>query len=690
MGDRAAVLHPSKDDAPRRDVSNLFVVSLIRYLERAGGTRLVEDVLAAAECTSSVHQVKKRKWTSRDEVVALAEAAAKLTGDTEIGRRAGEELFRTVSMDEATTALFLSAGDPGTALEGLIAYAAKMARGRAYRITSRSEHELVVVAEYLPRQAGHPFFCGLSLGNFPGIPMLYGATAVSTHPTCQCRGDDVCTFVIRWDGARTGDHATSTEAEKLRKRVSSFEEVQDMAAELARAADMPTVAEKILDAVDAMMPAPALIVAIDAQDSREPVIAHRGLPSKLVPKIATDLLDGGYDGYRGVAMQASLGGYGVVAALLPHEDPVSATESRLLDAFAKHAGARIESVLSRQIAEENRQTSSALLQLASVLSDTSTEQEVADELAAAVPALLRADHSVVLRWHADEHVMRPVAFRGTADELPYTEITLDDIPDLGDLATHPAPLVLRRADAPQWIADAMRVWGDAIDVVVPLVDQGEFLGVICAGFREETSLDTETAFARLQGAAGLGVNALSRARLLDEVRRQALHDPLTGLPNRILLEERVRHCLAEAKRSNCKVGLLFLDLDRFKNVNDSLGHEFGDALICQTAARITGILRETDTLARMGGDEFVVALSGIRSGADADRVARKILEVLDEPFELGDCTLSASASIGIAVYPDDGDDYGLLLQSADISMYAAKSAGRATFSRPRSHNRHRD
>ena len=672
---------PSEGDAPRRDVSNLFLVGLVRYLERAGGPDLVESVLAAAGCTLALAELKKAKWTSREEIVALAEAAAELTGDGEIGRRTGEELFRTVSMNETSAALFRSAGDPGTALEGLVAYAGKMARGREYRITSRSDDEMVVVGEYVPRQAGHPFFCGLPMGIWAGIPTFYGSTATVSHPTCQCRRDDLCTFVIRWDRATSDESEASTEAEKLRRRLSSYEEVQDTATELARAEDLPSLGERILDAVDAMMPAPSLIVAIKAKDHSRPVVAARGLSGGLVSKIAGDLLAGTYDGYRGVALQAPLGQFGVVAALVPKEDPIARTEARLLGSFARHAAARIESLLARQEAEDSRQTASALLQLARVLSETTTEQEAGDALASAIPVLLRADHSVVLRWDEGGRTMRPVAFHGSVDELPYTEVTVDDVPDLVSLAAHPAPIMLRRSEAPEWIAEAMTRWGDEVDVIVPLVDQGEFLGVLCAGFRAEPSLDRDTAFARLQGASDLGVNAISKARLLEEVRRQALHDPLTGLPNRTLLEERVRHSLAEAKRSHNKVGLLFLDLDRFKDVNDSLGHELGDALIRESAARMATILRETDTLARMGGDEFVVALSGIKSGLDADRVARKILEKLSEPFVFGDRSLFASASIGIAVYPDDGEEYGALLQSADTSMYAAKAAGRATFVR---------
>lgn len=668
-------------DAPRRDVSNLFLVGLLRYLERAGGHRLVDEVLAAAGCTVPVAELKKAKWTSREEMVALAEAAAALTGDPEIGRRTGEELFRTVSMNETSAAVFRSAGDPGAALESLVAYAGKMARGREYRIASRSDGEMTVVGDYVPRQAGHPFFCGLPMGIWTGIPTFYGSTATATHPTCQCRGDDLCTFVIRWDRATADESAASTEAEKLRRRLSSFEEVQDTAAELARARDLQSLAERILDAVDAMMPAPSLIVAIKATDQRDPVLAARGVPEDFVHRIAGDLLAGTYDGYKGIALQAPLGQFGIVAALVPQEDPVAGTEARLLGSFARHAAARIEALLSRQEAEDSRQTASALLELARALSETTTEQDVAAELASAIPVLLRADHSVVLRWDADERTMRPVAFHGSAADLPYAEVTVDVAPDLLSIATHPVPVILRRSSAPEWIADAMTRWDDAVDVVVPLVDRGRFLGVLCAGFRGEPTLDTDTAFARLQGAANLGVNAISKARLLEEVRLQALHDPLTGLPNRTLLEERVRHSLAAAKRGHGKVGLLFLDLDRFKAVNDSLGHELGDALICEAAARMSSILRETDTLARMGGDEFVVVLSGIKTGLDAERVARKILEKFNAPFVLADRQVSATASIGIAMYPEDGDEYGALLQSADRSMYAAKAAGRATFVR---------
>ncbi|HET6915729.1 MAG TPA: diguanylate cyclase [Acidimicrobiales bacterium] len=680
MGDPAGQA-ASDGDAPRRDVSNLFVVGLIRYLERAGGDGLIDEVLAAAGCAVPVGELKKAKWTSREEMVALAEAAASLTGDPEIGRRTGEELFRTVSMNETSAAVFRSAGDPGAALEGLVAYAGKMARGREYRITSRSEGEMVVVGDYVPRQAGHPFFCDLPMGIWTGIPTFYGSTSTATHPSCQCRGDDLCTFVIRWDRATADESAVSTEAEKLRRRLSSYEEVQDTAAELARASDLQSLAERILDAVDAMMPAPSLIVAIKAKDQTDPVLAARGVADDLVRRIAGDLLDGTYNGYKGIALQAPLGQFGIVAALLPQQDPVAGTEARLLGSFARHAAARIESLLSRQEAEDSRQTASALLQLARALSETTTEQEVATELASAIPVLLRADHSVVLRWDAEERTMRPVAFHGSAEDLPYAEVTVDEVPDLLDVAAHPVPVVLRRSEAPEWIADAMTRWGDAVDVVVPLVDQGQFLGMLCAGFRGEPTLDADTAFARLRGAADLGVNAISKARLLEEVRRQALHDPLTGLPNRTLLEERVRHSLAAAKRNHRKVGLLFLDLDRFKAVNDSLGHELGDLLICEAAARMSSILRETDTLARMGGDEFVVVLSGIKTGLDAERVARKILEKFNDPFVLGDRTVSATASIGIAVYPDDGDEYGSLLQSADTSMYTAKAAGRATFAR---------
>ncbi|WP_242482186.1 putative bifunctional diguanylate cyclase/phosphodiesterase [Thiocystis violacea] len=156
----------------------------------------------------------------------------------------------------------------------------------------------------------------------------------------------------------------------------------------------------------------------------------------------------------------------------------------------------------------------------------------------------------------------------------------------------------------------------------------------------------------------------------------AHHDALTGLPNRSLFHERLSHALAGGRRESKTVALLFIDLDRFKTVNDTLGHPAGDELLREASRRMMGVLRETDTLARIGGDEFVVLLEAQSSAPDVARVARKLLTVLSEPMRVSGQTLVVTASIGVSLYPGDGDDADTLIRHADRAMYEAKQQGR--------------
>lgn len=176
----------------------------------------------------------------------------------------------------------------------------------------------------------------------------------------------------------------------------------------------------------------------------------------------------------------------------------------------------------------------------------------------------------------------------------------------------------------------------------------------------------------LAAQAGVG---LSNVRLLEQIRHQAMHDGLTGLPNQLLFEDRVAQALAQSGRSGERVAVLFIDLDRFKKVNDSLGHDFGNELLKQVSGRLLGAVRRGDTVARMGGDEFTLLLPGIRRDEDATVIAGKILEGFRMPFTVGEHELFITPSVGIALYPGDGLRYETLLKHADIAMYRAKARG---------------
>jgi len=159
----------------------------------------------------------------------------------------------------------------------------------------------------------------------------------------------------------------------------------------------------------------------------------------------------------------------------------------------------------------------------------------------------------------------------------------------------------------------------------------------------------------------------------------ARFDPLTGLINRFMFSDRLQNAIARARRDGGLVSLMFLDLDEFKAVNDRFGHAAGDELLKQVAGRLDASVRESDTVARIGGDEFTVVLEGNQRVEDAGHVATKILRALEVPYDVGGNQLRITASIGIALYPIDGEDADGLLRDADIAMYSAKSAGRNTY-----------
>lgn len=173
--------------------------------------------------------------------------------------------------------------------------------------------------------------------------------------------------------------------------------------------------------------------------------------------------------------------------------------------------------------------------------------------------------------------------------------------------------------------------------------------------------------------------AVMQRRVEDMFRHQALHDPLTGLPNRILFEERLTLALAKAHRQGEMLAVAFLDLDRFKNINDTLGHAVGDELLQSVAQRLKGCLREGDTIARWGGDEFTLLLPQITSAEDAAQIAERILSSFKTPFQLCDREMHVTTSIGIALAPYDGEDAETLLKNADTTMYRAKQHGKDNF-----------
>ncbi len=165
----------------------------------------------------------------------------------------------------------------------------------------------------------------------------------------------------------------------------------------------------------------------------------------------------------------------------------------------------------------------------------------------------------------------------------------------------------------------------------------------------------------------------------DRVQHLAHYDPLTGLPNRVLLGDRLQQAVARAGREHAQTGVMMVDIDRFKLINDALGHAVGDRLLQEVATRLRGCARQCDTISRQGGDEFAVLLPDLDSGDEATRIAQRMLELMAQPIRLDDQELSVTCSIGISLYPRDGRTGDLLLKNADIALYRAKDMGRNNY-----------
>ncbi len=229
-------------------------------------------------------------------------------------------------------------------------------------------------------------------------------------------------------------------------------------------------------------------------------------------------------------------------------------------------------------------------------------------------------------------------------------------------AANPVDFVLQNNKASELAADILLIKHDGSEIAIedsssPIYDwDGQLSGVVVV-FHDVSA-----------------AKAMSK-----KMTHLAQHDFLTNLPNRVLLNDRISQAITAAHRNESQIALLFLDLDNFKHINDSLGHATGDKLLQSVTKRLSACVRNSDTVSRQGGDEFVILLADIKEGKDAALTAEKVLDELTLPHALGKCQLHITTSIGISVYPNDGLDAETLLKSADTAMYYAKEKGRNNY-----------
>jgi diguanylate cyclase (GGDEF)-like protein len=224
---------------------------------------------------------------------------------------------------------------------------------------------------------------------------------------------------------------------------------------------------------------------------------------------------------------------------------------------------------------------------------------------------------------------------------------------------------------------------------LPIVQDHQFIGVIChekIGEIKTWRQDEQDFADSVVNAIALSLEIKKRRLIQEELKAQkeilhyhAHHDSLTDLPNRFLFNDRLNQVIKQAKRNETKIAVLFLDLDHFKGINDSMGHKVGDELLIEVARRLRSTIRQTDTLARLGGDEFSIALNQVASNDAIVEVTQSLLKVMNAPIKILNQSFYVTLSVGVAIYPDDGDTPEELLKNADAAMYQAKDDGRNTY-----------
>jgi diguanylate cyclase (GGDEF)-like protein len=331
---------------------------------------------------------------------------------------------------------------------------------------------------------------------------------------------------------------------------------------------------------------------------------------------------------------------------------------------------------------------SSLLSLSHALAQAGTTEEIANRLSVAVPEVVDCDRMAVWLWDESKERLTSLSVWGRepdqAEYLLGVTITPEDTPYLIRMANEPKPMFFDESTADPYLCRLMAALGASVFAVIPIVVRDLFLGALSVSVTdrpERLRADGEL-LDLLTGVAGLAAPAIQNGRLVDQLRHRADHDGLTGLLNRVGFRQHIDAILTDTRLEEERVGMLFVDLNDFKRVNDVYGHETGDELLIQVATRLAAITRGSDEVARLGGDEFAIILANI-DRADQVRAAElRARAAFLEPFLLGEISVAMSASVGGGIWPDDGLAVNELLMYADAAMYRDKVARRRSAHAP--------
>lgn len=695
------------DTAPaRRDTSNLTLALTIGYVRaRLGDAGVTSLLLTAGEERSLSDLCNEARWSTQDQKIALFEAAAELLDDPEVARQIGETVLEQQT-GTAVRMVLRTVGSPAALCRSVAKAGAKFSSNYTCEAISVGREEAVISNRLHDGYQPHQMDCDYTAGLMSQIPGIFGLPlAVVSHEECQVHGAPACIYNLRWRARyrlpwRAARAHTEHLTEQLRLLSERHESLQSTVVDLISPAGVDTVLARITRRAADAVRAQRFVLALTHEDA-EPTVHHDGMSHDEALRIAREVLIPTPDDHGGsrliVDVASARHAYGRLAALYAPGHTFFAEERQLLTTYARQAAVALDAATALDEARHRGETAQTLLDLAQALAQTTTTDEVAQRLAEAVPAVTGAEHASVLLWEPDERRLtvraRSNAERATAARATPQTITAGDTPALAQFLGSLEPQhIQRRTSTDPYLIDWMEKGGMEEALVVPILNDGVLVGAISAHRSPDSPplIDPRLLAARLAGLADQASLAFAKVRLLeqerDSVRRLELeegrikhlayHDALTGLPNGRMFGEALDAGLVAAAAAHTSLAVLFCDLDRFKTVNDSLGHAQGDQLLRLAAARLSGCTREGDVLARLGGDEFTVLVSDLVNDEEAVAVGERILDALRKPFVVDGQELFLSVSVGTALFPDDGADADTLMKNADAAMYRAKAAGR--------------